>query len=214
MLAAEMVLIRLAHAADLPQGEELVKLAQQAASPEGATRPGGTRPLPRPQLAADSSPAPVEAKSSLAVKVDHQEPMQPQASAPALTSFAHVLALADEHRDIKLKNELERFVRPIRVSAGQIELALEQGAPPGLSSEISRKLQAWTGSRWMVLVAREGGELPVAQQRKLANDAALREVLADPLVQAVLKTFPAAKIEHISEPPALAIAEDSDEEHR
>jgi DNA polymerase-3 subunit gamma/tau len=93
-------------------------------------------------------------------------------------------------------------------------MALEPGAPPGLSSEISRKLQAWTGARWMVLVAKEGGELPVAQQRKLANDAALREVLADPLVQAVLQTFPAARIETISEPAALAIAEEFDEEHR
>jgi DNA polymerase-3 subunit gamma/tau len=218
LLAAEMVLIRLAHAASLPQGEELVKLAQQAPPAErGATPAAAPRPMARPQLATESTPAVSEARSPLAVKAEQglQEPAAaPQAATPALTSFAQILALADERRDIKFKTELERFVRPIRVAAGQFELALEQGAPPGLSSEISRKLQAWTGNRWMVLVAREGGEVPVAQQRKLASDAAMREVLADPLVQAVLKTFPAAKIEHVSEPPAATIAEDSDEEHR
>ena len=85
-------------------------------------------------------------------------------------------------------------MRPIRVASRQLEIALEAGAPPGLSGEISRKLQAWTGQRWMVLVAKDGGDAPVAQQRKIANDVAMREVLADPLVQAVLKKFPGSKI--------------------
>lgn len=211
LLAAEMVLIRLAHAASLPQGEELVKLAHQAAPAKAEPAP---RPLQRPQLAAENIPAPVEGRVALALKVEQPSP-PPAPAAPAVTSFAQLLALADEQRDIKLKNELERYVRPIRIAAGQFELALEAGAPPGLAGEVSRKLQAWTGMRWMVLVAKQGGDAPLAQQRKIANDAALREVMADPLVQAVLKKFPGSKIvEPLKELPSIPAEEGSDEEHQ
>ncbi len=218
LLAAEMLLIRLAHAADLPQGEELVKLVQQAPKGEAAapSKAPAVMPAPvtRPQPAAPQ-PIAVEPQSALAVRIEPQvlEPASVEAVA-APTSFAEILALAEERRDIKFKTELERFVRPIRVGAGQFELALEPGAPAGLSGEIARKLQAWTGARWMVLVAKEGGEAPLAQQRKLAADAALREVLADPLVQAVLKKFPGAKIESVGQPMMPPAAEESDEEYR
>ena len=47
-----------------------------------------------------------------------------------LKRFEQIVALATEKRDVKLKAELERFVRPISVADGKIELALEPGAPP------------------------------------------------------------------------------------
>ena len=62
LLAAEMVLIRLAHAASLPQGEELVKLAQQAPTAAGARIETAPKPLPRPQLASASNPTLAEAR--------------------------------------------------------------------------------------------------------------------------------------------------------
>ena len=211
--AAEMVLIRLAHASSLPQGEDLVKLC----NPHPRNRPRlGVAPQVQPlrprEPQAGLQPA---TQSAVAVKRDEADAAAPvaEAKAPALTSFAQILALADEKRDIKFKSELERFVRPIRVSAGQVELALEPNAPAGLTGEMSRKLQAWTGARWMVLVAKQGGEQPVAAQRKEARDLAMQEARANPVVQAILKKFPGAEIVEVREPEVLAPAEVDDEEH-
>jgi DNA polymerase-3 subunit gamma/tau len=210
--AAEMVLIRLCHAADLPMGDELIKLVKAAPAP-------GSTPLPlrrdTPQ-APQTIPAPA---SNLAVAV---QTLDANASAPppsmALHSFAQIIAMAAEKRDVKLKAELERFVRPIAVSAGKVELALEPGAPPTLTNELSRKLEAWTGKRVMVLVARDGGAATVASQKKEARQTAEREVRDMPAVQAILKAFPGAEIVKVREPENFIaiehVVEDTDEEPR
>jgi hypothetical protein len=49
-----------------------------------------------------------------------------------ITSFAGIIAAAVSRRDIKLKLDLERHARPIRVEPGVVEIALEPGAPSGL----------------------------------------------------------------------------------
>ena len=212
LTAAEMVLIRLAHAADLPGGEELARLAKQAA-------PAGDRVVPmqaRELLRGGREPV-GEAQAAIAV-----QPQPAPAPAPATTetrafsSFKDILALAADKRDIKLKSDLERLVRPIRVSTGQIELALEPGAHPGLPGEIGRKLEAWTGLRWMIMVAKDGGETPIARQKQDNRDSLFRMAREHPDIQAVLKRFPGAEIVDVRapEPESQPTQSETDEESR
>ncbi|MBC8036039.1 MAG: DNA polymerase III subunit gamma/tau [Rhizobiales bacterium] len=212
LLAAEMVLIRLAHAADLPGSDELAKLVKQDTAPSERALP-----VTAPQQLRRDEPPP-ETNGALAVKSVPVAlaPSPPSGDTRALTSFNDILALAAEKRDIKLKSDLERLVRPIRVSPGQFELALEASAPPGLANEISRKLEAWTGLRWMVLVAKDGGARPVAAQAKESRDGAFRRAREHPDVQAVLKRFPGAEIVDVREPEALVPQpmSETDEESR
>ncbi len=208
LMAAEMVLIRLAHAADLPGGEELAKLVSHAATP-----PDRVVPITAAQHVRRD-----ETAGNLAVKPQAAVPQAPPTSSEtrAFASFKDILALAAEKRDIKLKGDLERLVRPIRVSPGQIELALEPSAPPGLPGEIARKLEAWTGLRWMVLVAKEGGEKPVAAQARETRDSAFRAAREHPDVAAFLKRFPGAEIVDVREPgaPIVQPMSETDEESR
>ncbi|MCB1380718.1 MAG: DNA polymerase III subunit gamma/tau [Alphaproteobacteria bacterium] len=192
LMAAEMVLIRLAHAADLPSGEDLARLVKQ--STPGAER---MAPIPARDLLRGGEPQ-AEGQTARALAV------QPAPAAPdetrAFSSFQDILALLTERRLIKLKADLERFVRPIRVRAGQFELALEPGAHPGLPGEIARNLEAQTGLRWMVMVAKDGGEKPILQQKRETRDSLFRMARDHPDVQAVLKRFPGADIIDVREP--------------
>jgi DNA polymerase III subunit gamma/tau len=194
LMAAEMVLIRLAHAADLPTGEELAKLVRSAP-------PGG-----------DGAQAALAVKPQQAVEAAATETR-------AFSSFRDIIALLTEKRLIKLKADIERFVRPIRVSPGQFELALEPGAHPGLPGEIARNLEAQTGQRWIVMVAKDGGEKPVLQQRQENRDSLFRSAREHPDVQALLKRFPGAEIIDVREPDLPATIDnqttgETDEEHR
>jgi DNA polymerase-3 subunit gamma/tau len=205
LMAVEMVLIRLAHAADLPGSEELARLVRQGGGTEKIVS------LPASQLLKRDEPA-AESNGALAVKAALMP--QPEQSEPrAFSSFKDILALAAEKRDIKLKSDLERLVRPIRVSPGQFELALEPAAPPGLPGEIARKLEAWTGIRWMVLVAREGGDKPVTTQQKENRDGLFRMAREHQDVQAVFKRFPGAEVVDVREPEPQSMSE-MDEEPR
>jgi DNA polymerase-3 subunit gamma/tau len=105
-------------------------------------------------------------------------------------------------RDIRLKIDLERHARPIRIEPGVVELALEPGAPAGLPGALSQALEAWTGRRWMVLVASSGGAKPLAQQANDRREGLLRAARQDPAVQQVLARFPDAEILEVKEAPA------------
>jgi DNA polymerase-3 subunit gamma/tau len=196
LMAAEMVLIRLAYAASLPSGEDLVRLAREAAPPQLRDE------RPPARIERDDSPPPPVEDGRLAVASAPQE-RQPTERAKETRPFAHlrdITTYIGEKRDIKLKNQVETLMRPIRVAPGQIEVALEATAPPGLPGELARKLEAWTGLRWMVLVTKEGGEKPLAQQNKDQRDTIFRETREHPDVQAILKRFPGAEIVDVRDP--------------
>ena len=210
LMAAEMVLIRLCHAADLPGGEELAKIVKQA---QGSDR---VVPMSAREMLRSNSDAPVETQSNLAVKPQAQVATAPTETR-AFTSLKDLVAIATEKRDIKLKTDLESLIRPIRVAPGQFEIALEPGAHPGLPGEIARKLEAFTGMRWMVMVAKDGGDKPVSHQRQEAKDNLYLAAREHPDVQAVLKRFPGAEIIDVKVPddslPPPNMSE-SDEESR
>ena len=203
-----MVIIRLAYAAGLPSGEELLKVAREG----GATKP--VSPLSPPKTAepmrqreiapTQVANGPAAVNGPLAIKPEEIRSQSDRGDTqrPSFASFREIVAFVGEKRDIKLKNQLETQVRPIRVAPGQIELALEPGAPSGLPGELARKLEGWTGNRWMVLVAREGGDRPLAEQARDDRDTLFREVRSHPDVQAVLNRFPGAEILNVREPDA------------
>ena len=160
--------------------------------------------------------APVDAQSNLAVKPQASMPASPNETR-AFSSLKDLIAIATEKRDIKLKTDLETLIRPIRVAPGQFELALEPGAHAGLANEIGRKLEAFTGMRWIVMVAKDGGDKPVSRQRQEAKDDLFHTAREHPDVQAVLKRFPGAEIIDVKVPDASLPPpnmSESDEESR
>jgi DNA polymerase-3 subunit gamma/tau len=195
LMAAEMVLIRLAYASTLPAPIDLVRRVLDGSPARAEVPPPAARPRPAPE--APASPAP-----------RNEEPASTSvAAAPevvAITGFDDIVAAAVSRRDIKLKIDLERHARPIRVEPGIVELALEPGAPAGLPGALSQALEAWTGRRWMVLVASSGGAKPLAQQAHDRREGLLRVARQDPAVQQVLARFPDAEILEVKDAPAAA----------
>lgn len=123
---------------------------------------------------------------------------QPQA-APAvrLSTFAEIVALAAERRDLPIKAALENDVRFVRMEDGRLEIALEPQAQRSLAQDLSRKLEQWTGRRWAIVVSNVEGQ-PTLRAQALAQKNALEtSVQADPRVQAVFEKWPGAKIENV-----------------
>jgi DNA polymerase-3 subunit gamma/tau len=118
-------------------------------------------------------------------------------AAPAviLQNFAELVALAGEKRDIQTKTALERDVRLVRFEQGRLEFALAQGASPSLPAQLSKKLQDWTGERWLVALSNAPGAAPTLKEQAEARETQRRiGVQAHPLVRAALDNFPGAVI--------------------
>jgi DNA polymerase III subunit gamma/tau len=198
--AAEMVLVRIAYAADLPTPDEVVRtLSDGGAAP---TRPQGNGGTTQAQSYAPRFEAPRGSpRSSVAVSPrPADDPVarldESAAVAPTLSvgSFAELIALAVEKRDIAAKMALERDVRLVRCEDGQLEIALEASAPKTLVHDLQRKLTGWTGKRWIVVVSKEEGAPTMRAQAEAQQAEVERGVQSDPLVQAVLNRFPGARI--------------------
>ncbi len=210
--AAEMVLVRIAYAADLPTPDEAIRSLGDAARGNGAATNASAKspmaaPASAPAPSASTPSAPRAARGPLAS-------VAPAPSAPplddalprgdearAVQSFEALIALAGEKRDLAMKSALERDVRLVRFEDGTLELALEPSARPTLIGELSKKLGDWTGRRWMVAVSKETGVPSVKAQAEIRKAEMKDNVRSDPLVQAVLTRFPGAEIVSVR-PPA------------
>jgi len=205
--AAEMVLVRIAYAADLPTpdevirslGEETIASAprpqgngggatyhQSGGAAVGSPRVEAPRGAPRASAAPAFSPV---AQAATAPQVANAQP-----DALVIRRLEELVALAAEKRDLQIKAALERDVRLVRCENGRLEIALEPSAGKTLVNDLSRKLSAWTGQQWVIVLSREQGA-PTLRAQAQAREAELKiGVQADPLVRAVLDKFPGAEI--------------------
>jgi DNA polymerase-3 subunit gamma/tau len=119
---------------------------------------------------------------------------QPAGPVRGVARFEDLIALAQEKRDLMTKTALERDVRLVRFEDGKLEVALEPGASKALIGDLSRKLQQWTNKRWMVVISAEAGAPTMREQADARREELAIGVTADPLVQAVLTSFPGAEI--------------------
>jgi DNA polymerase III subunit gamma/tau len=219
LAAAEMVLVRIAYAADLPTPDEVVRSLSEGA---GAARPqgnGGTASAPAQNFTPRYDAPRGSPRSSAAVSPRlADEPAAAPQGVPTMTigSFEQLIALAAEKRDMPVKLALERDVRPVRCEDGQLEIALEPAAPKTLVHDLQRKLSQWTGKRWIVVVSKEQGAPSLRSQADERKATLTRNVESDPLVQAVMQRFPGAKIVDVTQsapatgddvPPAEEIEE-------
>jgi DNA polymerase III subunit gamma/tau len=224
LAAAEMVLVRIAYAADLPTPDEVVRSLNDRTAADtvrgnggGAAAPGpaSAAPAPAPRSELRTRPEPrgtPRAALASAMPAVVSEPRGEASSVPvrALGSFTELVALAGEMRDLAIKSALERDVRLVRFEDGKLEIALGASAAKSLVGELSKKLSDWTGRRWMVAVSGEAGESTLWEQAQNRKAELRNDVESDPLVQAVLKRFPGAEIVDIR-PPADAPAGNADE---
>jgi DNA polymerase-3 subunit gamma/tau len=213
IIAAEMVLVRIAYVADLPAPDEAIRaLDDGGATPRPERNGGGAAgsgvasaapPTSAPRFDAPRGvPRAVSASVVQALGDRMLQPAQPSQGAPALAinTFQDLLALASEKRDVQAKLALERDVRLVRCEDGQLEIALEPSAAKTLVNDLSRKLQQWTGRPWMVIVSGEQGA-PTVKSLADARRAELEVgVRGDPLVKAVMDRFPGAQIVNVRAP--------------
>lgn len=215
--AAEMLLIRLAHSADLPTLDEALKAianghtgsSSAPSAPQGGGgngSGGGTTAY----AAADAvSGQMVQRQNNGGAALRLAEPtaqpvMQPQAivqpkaepapQAVRIRDLNDIVNLAGNKRDLQFKVLVKNFVRLVSIGQNRMEIALTEHAPKTLATDMAQRLLDWTGERWMVSVARDGGGQTVAEVETARREELVTDARADPDVAAILAKFPGAKI--------------------
>lgn len=226
--AAEMVLIRLTHAAHLPSPEDAARrLLEMSGSDAGRPAPRGPAPG-NGGGAGNGAASSVSPQGQSSIQARAGEPVTPsrmtangaamlravpEAELPAaqergnidikpapaepvvpLRSVADIVDLCQKNRDILLKTLVRNFVRLVRLEPGRLEMNVPDDAPKTLVTDLQRRLEEWTGLRWMVTVSREPGQPTMVETEAAAKEQRFNDARQDPDVAAILARFPGSKM--------------------
>jgi DNA polymerase-3 subunit gamma/tau len=220
LAAADMVLIRIAHAADLPKPDEALRLLKNGVVPGLSAAPSALPPPGAAPMASAAPPSPAPRPLPVSIGIgqggsagstgtgmgmaepsfrpsEAQAPVAATAKAvPAIRfqRYEDLVAYVGLKRDLPLKLALEREVRVIRFEPGLLEFEPTPDAPRTLAADIGRKLSEWTGERFMVSLGRGATSQTLAEQQDAARLKQKSDAKSDPLVAAVLARFPGAEI--------------------
>ncbi|ALE15978.1 DNA polymerase III subunits gamma and tau [Altererythrobacter epoxidivorans] len=166
LVSAQMALLRILHAADLPDPGKLAKKIEELA---------------------ERGPVAAAAPSS-----DSSSSTAPAASASV--DWAQLVQRIDNDGQLRVAQMMRDWVRVIEIADGRLVYAVPEGISEDIGPEIRDALFKLTGMRWQVELGNDAGTPTLREQEeaeKSAADAALRE---EPLVKATLEAFPDAEI--------------------
>jgi DNA polymerase III subunit gamma/tau len=229
--AAEMVLIRLCHVADMPTPGDLIRRLTSGANPGGASpagaspggansggaNPGGANPRgansggvslgggnpagANPGVAAPTGGGGLRAVANGAAMIA-ADPIQ--SGGPRLGTFRDIVALVGERKEAMLHAHLLHSVHLVRFAPPVIELRPQPEAPRDLASRLAALLSEATGTRWTIALSAATGEPTIAEQGNAADTARKTAAADHPLVRAILAAFPGARIDTVHDKTADA----------
>ncbi len=182
--AAEMIIIRLAYAADLPDPADLIKKLKDTPAGGGAPSNGG-----------GGSRMAASAGGVMAMA----QPMPAPEPAPAgsIETMRDVVALLEQSGSMALGSHVYLYAHPVKIADGALEIRLAPDAPERLTQDLTQALKSITGKRWMVSVSNAPGGPTLADEDR-ANEAARRQAVLDaPLVKQIFDIFPDAELKAI-----------------
>ena len=225
--AFEMLVIRLAHTANMPTpGDILQKLpnaphadtkdpsaatqtsaAPPAASASLSSAPQEAEPAAHPassgQMSGNGGQQQAVAEEMLPDTEPHPAetvpaaPPQQEPTTKPVTSLADIAALAEAKDEMLLAARIRTHLRLVALHPGSLEVALTEKAPEPLIGDLAKYLTEWTGRRWLVSVSDGPGGKTLAEERAEQAGALKDEIAETPLVKTILTLFPGSKIEAI-----------------
>ncbi len=164
LVSAQMALLRVMHAADMPDPGSLVKRLEELAS----------QPVPAGTSSANASPV--------------------APASPAAPPWEALVEAVDRAGQLRAAQIMRDWVRVAALSHGELRFSLTPGYAGDPSPEIRDGLLQATGERWLVELAPGEGApslRELSEARQQVEAAALRR---DPLVEAAFSAFPGAEL--------------------
>ncbi|MFV1441125.1 MULTISPECIES: DNA polymerase III subunit gamma/tau [unclassified Phaeobacter] len=125
-------------------------------------------------------------------------------------SFEHIVELIRVRRDGLLLEYVKTYLRLVSYQPGRITIQPTDDAPKDLAQRLGQQLQTWTQARWVISIANEGGGETITERDNAVENALRDKASQHPIVQAVLDSFPKARIIKIRTAEDLAAEVEAD----
>ncbi len=192
--AAEMLIIRLGFAADLPDPSDLLRKLKGSGL-------SGSPKATENYYSSGKSGTGTPASSAVINSAAATAPAYSTETATDLNpdNIEEVMTILQDAGEHLLASQIFHFVHPVKISKGRLEISVEPEAPPALAQNIGKILSNLDDCRWVVLVSSERGGPTLAELEKQKEQNKLNQVRELPLVKEVMNIFPGAEIIKIHE---------------
>ena len=113
-------------------------------------------------------------------------------------SFEQLIDLASKKKEVELKYDLERNVNLIRFSEGKIDIGFNENLNKDFVRNLSEKLLAWTGQRWIISLTKEKGKETFLETKNLKKKELLENEKKKETYKKIKNIFPDAELIEIN----------------
>ncbi len=169
LVAAKMALLRVLHAADMPDPGALVKKLEDLAAQGGA---------------------------AFAAPAGGAAPAAPTAAAPPplAQDWKALIERVDQSGQLRVAQVMHDWVRVIDLRPGELFYAQAPGYTGDMGAELRDALLRATGERWQVTRGEGDGRPTLREEAEAAKSEAKAALLRSPLVEATFAAFPGAEL--------------------
>ncbi len=171
LVSLQMALLRVLHAADMPDPGKLVRRIEELAS-----RPEAAHPANSPSEGAPASPTHAPGNAT----ADHD--------------WAALVEKVDDAGHMHVAEMMRSRMRIIECAPERLVFEQADTFPDDPGPEVREALFKLTGRRWLVEQSTGNAQPSLREQAEAQAKAARERTLADPLVKAVFEAFPDAEL--------------------
>jgi len=211
---AEMILVRLMYGLELPSPADVLKKLQNepqipasggtptssgggsggSVNVQGSHTQGAPAVAQGPSMMSGAGPRGAAVSQAVTQPVSMSE-----VELPDPQTFAQVVELSESQGEMILHANLVSNVHLVSFQPGTLEYSPTEHALQDLAQRLTKFLNDNTARRWLVTVSRQAGALTLHQQEEARVATQKGEAADDPLVKAILDTFPGSEIAKVTE---------------
>jgi DNA polymerase-3 subunit gamma/tau len=198
--ACDMALLRVVHAAEMPDPSELARMLAGGA-PVINSVPMTAPPIAAPPIATPSPEPSPEPAPLLQAEPDEEPGIPGLSEGPIFPPDFRALVEELYNAHGRLANELHDCVGLVAYNPPLLEIRLTQPLAADFTDRLRAALGQLTGQNWTVRTSDGPAEKPLREQEEEKERAAEDAVRATPVMQAVFEAFPDAELIGIEPAP-------------
>jgi DNA polymerase-3 subunit gamma/tau len=116
-----------------------------------------------------------------------------------IKSLQDLIDQANKEKEIELKFDLERNVKLVSFSRGQIDISFNEKLNKSFIKDLTEKLLLWTGERWIISLSKNSSAKSIYEKKQQDQSDKIENFKKSKIVQDIKKAFPDAKLIDLKE---------------
>ena len=116
-----------------------------------------------------------------------------------IKSLQDLIDQANKEKEIKLKFDLERNVKLVSFSRGQIDISFNEKLNKSFIKDLTEKLLLWTGERWIISLSKNSSAKSIYEKKQQDQSDKIENFKKSKIAQDIKKAFPDAKLIDLKE---------------